>query len=526
MPSTFWGLNIATSGMNASQIALNTTSHNIANVNTTGYSKQSADITAAEALRVHREYGMFGSGVTVVDINRARESYYDVKYWNNNQNYGQQEVMHYYMEQIQLHFNEFGVSTTGFSEVYEDLFNALDELSNAPSEVNYRNVVIQHASSLTEYFENISINLQSIQEECNNEIKNITGRINSYAEGIASLNEQIRILQMNGGEPNDLFDKRDVLVDELSKIVNLNVADVLSDIGSSSYRIKINGQLLVDGDSYGELTVVPRTAVNKRNEEDMQGLYDVVWKTGVSFDEYHAETGGELQGYINIRDGNNDAAITTEAGAHLRGVDYKGIPHYLKQIDTWMSEFAYKFNSLHVQGQDLGGNAAQPFFILKDMKEMTIDEMNDLAANDGKTLVDYIKDNMTADNCMVNPAILSNPYKMATTYNLTEGVDSQDLVQDFVNIRDDRLYVAGTAQDCFQGIVSTIAIDTATAKSMETNFDNIGKAIINQRLSVSGVDEDEEAMDLVKYQTAYELAAKALTVMSEILDKLINDTAV
>ncbi|MBQ9764915.1 MAG: flagellar hook-associated protein FlgK, partial [Lachnospiraceae bacterium] len=300
MPSTFWGLNIATSGMNASQIALNTTSHNIANVNTTGYSKQSADITAAEALRVHREYGMFGSGVTVVDINRARESYYDVKYWNNNQNYGQQEVMHYYMEQIQLHFNEFGVSTTGFSEVYEDLFNALDELSNAPSEVNYRNVVIQHASSLTEYFENISINLQSIQEECNNEIKNITGRINSYAEGIASLNEQIRILQMNGGEPNDLFDKRDVLVDELSKIVNLNVADVLSDIGSSSYRIKINGQLLVDGDSYGELTVVPRTAVNKRNEEDMQGLYDVVWKTGVSFDEYHAETGGELQGYINI----------------------------------------------------------------------------------------------------------------------------------------------------------------------------------------------------------------------------------
>ncbi|MBO5228130.1 MAG: flagellar hook-associated protein FlgK, partial [Lachnospiraceae bacterium] len=137
--------------------------------------------------------------------------------------------------------------------------------------------------------------------------------------------------------------------------------------------------------------------------------------------------------------------------------------------------------------------------------------------------------NITAYNCTVNPNIVKNPYELATAYTkdyeTAEGIDKQDLISDMVDLRDKRLYLAGTADDCFQGMISAIGVNTSSAKSMEINFENIGQAISNQRLSVSGVDEDEEAMNLVKYQAAYELAAKAMSVMAEILDKLINGTA-
>ena len=125
MPSTFWGLNIATSGLNASQIAVNTTTHNIANSQTTGFSRQSTNAAAAEALRTYQSFGMQGSGVTVSDITRTRDFYYDNKYWNNNAEEGHYEVKHYYMDQIELQFNEFGTSTTGFTEMYGNFFNAL-----------------------------------------------------------------------------------------------------------------------------------------------------------------------------------------------------------------------------------------------------------------------------------------------------------------------------------------------------------------------------------------------------------------
>ena len=518
MPSTFWGLNIATSGLHASQIALNTTSHNIANAQTTGYSRQATNAGAAEALRIHQPYGMLGSGVSVTDITRTRDSYYDNKYWGNHADQGHYEVKHYYMNQIELQFNEFGTSTTGFSDIYGKFFNALDELKNYPSDINYRNVVLQYGDALAEYFENISLNLQEIQNECNNEIKNIAARVNTYANGIASLNEQINVLEMNGGSANDLKDKRDVLVDELSQLVSVDVIDETSDTGSSNYKVKINGQILVQGNEYNELTTVPRTEINRRNEEDMQGLYDLQWKSGVTFDIYYGGLSGSLRGYVEIRDGNDgEQALTGDSG-----VAYKGIPDYLEEVNEWVTKFAYAFNELHITGDTLEGQKGEPFYILKDM---TLEEQQAAADAEGVELIDYIRDNMTADNWHVNPNIANNPYKLATTYNLTEGVDGQDLITKLANLRDDRIYTSGNGEDYFQRIVSAIAINTSAAKNMEGSFTSIGKAIVNQRLSISGVDEDEEAMDLVKYQNAYELAAKALSVMAEVLDKLINGTA-
>lgn len=142
------------------------------------------------------------------------------------------------------------------------------------------------------------------------------------------------------------------------------------------------------------------------------------------------------------------------------------------------------------------------------------------------TMIDYIADQMTAGNMCVNEDLILDNDKMATTSYIYDGVDSQDLIGEMVKLADKRFMINGNAEEFMEGLVAVSAIDSDAARAMETNYQNISATIENQRLSISGVDEDEEAANLVKYQHAYNLAAKCISVMSEIYNKLINETAV
>ncbi len=141
-------------------------------------------------------------------------------------------------------------------------------------------------------------------------------------------------------------------------------------------------------------------------------------------------------------------------------------------------------------------------------------------------MIDYIADQMTAGNMCVNEDLILDNDKMATTSYIYDGVDSQDLIGEMVKLADKRFMVNGNAEEFMESLVSVSAIDSDAAEAMENNYQNISAVIENQRLSISGVDEDEEAVNLVKYQHAYNLAAKCISVMSEIYNKLINETAV
>ena len=141
-------------------------------------------------------------------------------------------------------------------------------------------------------------------------------------------------------------------------------------------------------------------------------------------------------------------------------------------------------------------------------------------------MIDYITDQMTAENMCVNEDLILDNDKMATTSYIYDGVDSQDLIGEMVKLADKRFMINGNAEEFMEGLVAVSAIDSDAARAMETNYENISATIENQRLSISGVDEDEEAANLVKYQHAYNLAAKCISVMSEIYNKLINETAV
>lgn len=141
-------------------------------------------------------------------------------------------------------------------------------------------------------------------------------------------------------------------------------------------------------------------------------------------------------------------------------------------------------------------------------------------------MVDYIADQMTAGNMCVNEDLILDNDLLATTKYVNDGVDSQDLIYEMVKLADKSFMANGTAEEFMESLVSVSAIDSQAAESMQKNYENISSTIVNQRLSISGVDQDEEAVNLVKFQHAYNLAAKCITVMSELYDKLINETAV
>ena len=132
MASTFFGLTIAYTGLQAAQTSINVTSHNLANINTKGYTRESASTKAADALRTYARYGTLGSGVVVDAINQTRDSYYDEKYRNNNTNYGQYNVKNSYMSQIENYLNEFTLK--GYSTEYENFFSALNQLDRTPAD--------------------------------------------------------------------------------------------------------------------------------------------------------------------------------------------------------------------------------------------------------------------------------------------------------------------------------------------------------------------------------------------------------
>ena len=325
MASTFFGLTIAYTGLQAAQTSINVTSHNLANINNQSYTKETASIKAGEALRSYAKYGTLGAGVIVDAINQMRDSYYDEKYRNNYTNYGQYNVKDTYMSQIQNYLNEFTLK--GYSTEYENFFAALNQLDLTPADTSAKNQLINNAKSMTDYFNTLATNLRNVQIDANNEIKDTVNQINSLAQSISSLNKQINQIQANYGNANDLKDERNALIDDLSKLVNISVSE--TDIGNNltDLQITINGNSLVNGYNYHTLQTVSRD--EPRNVSDAAGLYDIQWETGQPFNIYSTSLGGELKGLIDIRDGCNGeiekyATTTDDDGNETYKTDAEG----------------------------------------------------------------------------------------------------------------------------------------------------------------------------------------------------------
>ena len=298
MPSQFFGLNIAYKGLLAANAAINTTANNIANVQTEGYSRQHVIQQASAPIRVFQKYGCAGAGVDTLAVERIRDEFYDGKFWSSRAVTGQYEMKQYYMEQIEVYFDDDGLNA-GFKTVF-DQFNtvSMQELLKDPGSDKAKAQYIGSAGNLTEYFNGLAGNLENMQRDINLEIKTKVDEISSLASEIATLNNQINTIEVNGScVANELRDRRSLLIDQLSAIVDVQISETPvidpvypeRDTGCNRFIVRIaGGQLLVDGSDFRELECKARADYEKVNQTDIDGLYDVYWKNeGEQFNLYN-----------------------------------------------------------------------------------------------------------------------------------------------------------------------------------------------------------------------------------------------
>lgn len=640
MPSQFFGLNTAYKGLLAANAALNTTSNNIANVQTKGYSRQQVVQQASDALRVFQTYGCAGAGVDTIAIERIRDEFYDSKYWESNTNLGEYSIKQYYMQQLETYFSDDG-TTTGFKTIFDQFsVTGLQAVMKNASSTSTKAQFVGYAGELTEYFNGLASNLEKVQKDANQEIKLKVDEINSLASEIASLNKQINVIELTGTKANELRDRRTVLLDQLSQIVNIETQEIpITDpnnpdreTGAFRFLVKIGGgQLLLDTADYKQLECVARTSYEKVNQTDIDGLYNIVWSDGEEFNIYDKTLGGALQGLVEMRDGNNTENFTgviTATGkkdvedrdgnmvAHdtvtievsesylqdmnkcnlsdsggiinlgnqlfyydswsytcsyndageatysytfvLSGdelndknltndrvgksasighsIDYQGIPYYMKQMNEWVRTFSQKFNDILNSGYDMYDNLGNDLFAAKmpteDEQYEFADEFRYDKQTDGTITVDVTDDSyykMTAKSFSILAAMIEDADLLATRKDISDGVEQYDVLTELQSMMSDKTKMSfrgSTAGEFLQCVLSDVALNASNANTFSTNYENIVGTIDNQRTSISGVDEDEEAVNLVKYQNGYNLASKMIQTLTEIYDRLILQTGV
>lgn len=214
--------------------------------------------------------------------------------------------------------------------------------------------------------------------------------------------------------------------------------------------------------------------------------------------------------------------IRDQQGWVGNSVDYMGIPYYMSQLNEFARCYAKAINDIHMQGQDLNGNQAGLFFTGTDLMgvEFKLDGGNGAS---GSTDTYY---RITAKNFRVREDLLRDPSLLSTSRDMGVDVEKTDILQEIKNLESQKIISLFTPGEFFETMLSDISISAKAADTATTNYETIANVIKNQRLSVSGVDEDEEALDLIKYQNAYNLNSKVISIMNELYDKLINETGV
>ncbi len=623
MPSTFLGLNTAYTGLVAAQAALNTTANNIANVSTDGYSRQVINQQAAEALQYFQSYGCVGAGVDTLGAERVRNEFYDSQYRANESKLGEQEKKAYYCALIEDYFADDD-TTEGFTTIFSKLNAAMESLATNTGEISYAQTMIGCASNLCEYFNILYNNLQTMQSDVNDEIKIEVDQINSIAQQIAELNKQINTVETGTTvTANELRDKRDLLLDELSAIIDIDYEeeDVLdasgNATGATTFKVTIaGGQLLVNSYNYRQLECVARQSWEKEDQNEADGLYDIYWTdTGEELSIYGSTTSGELKGLIELRDGNNgeyfngkvtsvstvDNSVTvkvtddylmdissstlplTNGRVKIGGeyyyyddydftideegncyytfnlsddtsknslaitstvvgqsvtvgeyVDYQGIAYYLEQMNEWVRDYAYSFNTLYTADGATNYNGeltnGSIFFTGDDSVnggQYTLDVAVGATSYNSASMTGYF--NITAGNFNVYKELVDDPSTIATHTVETDGESKYDIIESLLDLstnKEKMTFRGCSAEDFLVCMLSDAALNASSANSFENIYSNIQLSLENSRLSESGVDEDEEAANLIKYQNAYALSSKIISVLNECYEKLIEETGV
>jgi flagellar hook-associated protein 1 len=473
MTSTFHGLELGKRALVAQQAALSTTGHNVSNANTAGYTRQRVEMQATSSIT----NGGFqlGTGVEANKLVRLREEYLDVQLRGENMNLGYWEAKSDTFTKIEELLNE--PSDNALAYTLDEFWKGWQDLSNNADSAAARSVVRQRGVAVTETFNHILNSLNVMQNDLKNVVNTKSDEINSVAKQIGSINDQIGRLVPNKHDPNDLYDQRDILVDQLSKLVSVKVTPA----ANGMVDISVGGGMLVNGRDVKSLTV---------DYDPASGLVD---QTGIKIGgSTIVLESGELLGRIEA--------------FGMVGVESKSIiPSIKDKINNLAMTFANAVNNVHQNG-------------------LNLDNINGVSTTKVAFFV-----GTSAQDLKVNPDIMKSLNLIAAANEESAGQSSTGNGKnalDIANIKmDGSLQFLGstsTMDDFYRNIIGQIGVDSQEAQRMKDNSEVIVQQVDNRRLSISGVSLDEEMANMIKFQQAYNAAARMVTVMDQCLEKIIN----
>lgn len=476
MRSTFQGLETSLRALHAQQAALQTTGQNVANANTAGYTRQRANLQATSpypsgGMNSPQIAGMIGTGTEASSIERIRDQYLDAQYRSGEAQVGYAEMESNILKTVEAIMND--QEGVGLSGAMDEFWSSLQDLSINPNDEGIKTVVREKAVSLTDTFHYLNSALTTAQKDLQAEVDGAKDDINSIATQIADLNQKIGELEPSGYLPNDLYDQRDLLVDKLSSYMDIKVERTSSGSGSNRaaagiYTIKVAGagssEALVQGNIANKVETV-----SNGSELEIQINGTTVSPTG-SFQSL-------------IRNLGTDQSI------------YKTT---IDKLDKLALTLATEFNNIHGNGYKQDGEKGSDFFTLSSENASSTITLSDDIMKSTDNIAVGAEGNKKSDG--------GNAAKLAELLNPNVG--------------------NGTIRSAYSEMIGKIGVKVQNANRLKENSENVRDLLSTKRDSVSSVSLDEEMTNMIKFQHAYNAAARSMTVMDEILDRIINNMGV
>ncbi len=461
MAGLFQTLELGKRALLTHQVSLQTTGHNIANVNTPGYTRQRVSISAT--LPEYNTKGMIGTGVQANDITAVRDLFLGNQFRQESKSLGQWAYKEKTLTQIESFFGEPNDNT--LSDLLNQYWDSWADLSTMSDSASSRTAILQQANLLVNGLHSMATQLQDLQTSIDADTNQLTSEINQMSTEIAKLNGQIKRSELGTANANDLRDSRDLLIDQLSTLVDVNTVD-RKDGGIAVY---VGGMVLVDGDT--ALKIDAETTNNKGSLRT-----DLVWMgTDFSFKNMN----GQLKGLMDSRD--------------------NLIPSYIDELNTITKTLVDEVNALHRSGYGLDGSTGVNFF--------------DPRYTDASTV-------------RINTEITANPSRIVASASGEIGDNTIALAMQ--DLRDKKMMNDGTEtiNSYYNSLVGTLGIQSSEAQSFTSNYELLVQQIDTARESVQGVSLDEEMTNMVVSQHAYDAAARIITAMDEALDTVIKGMGV
>ena len=473
---------IARSALVTHQTALQTIAHNIANAETPGYSRQEALLEANTP--VHMTYGTVGTGVSVHTIIRKRDILLDDGFRSSNASLGSAETRQQSLSSLEGIFGE--PSDAGMSSALDQFWGAWSDLATTPNNGAARAVVQQRGAQVADLFNSFDAGLTAQRVAGVDRLSATVAEINALANTVAQLNGRLVSAEIGGDPANDLRDQRDMVLDQLSKLAGSRV--FMQNDGSAT--VLIGNSNLVDGNSARPLRLefvqpVPPPAVTPSD-------IPVRVKLGNSPDAL-SNMGGEFDAIIRT--------VNTDIPA-LRG-----------RLDAMAAALVTAVNDAHTTGFTFTGNsipgtAAGNFFdagtVTNPVRGGTIRLDTTIAADSSKIAS---SDDVNAPTGNGAATTLATLRVLADTVNYT---DSNGVSE------------SGTFLNFFRSTVTRLGIDVRRAEDDATIYTTLAENADTRRQSVSGVNTDEELVQMMKVQQSYTAATKLIRTADEMLQTLLS----